>query len=95
MEVKILKNKVLINELKERLNNKQVYRRELLELAGINWCLECGYSYGKIGKDGYCLDCETEWKKLNKILRQGLKEVNINGEKLFIDKENNLVNIDK
>ena len=48
----------LLTELEQRLANKEISRREVLQLKGIdiNWCLECSGN-DEIEDNGYCVNC--------------------------------------
>jgi len=52
-KLKHISNQELIKELQTRFKEKIVNRKELLELASINWCLEC-QGNRDIETNGYC-----------------------------------------
>lgn len=62
-KLKHVSNVELLEEIRNRYKKKIVNRRDLLQLAEIDWCLECGSNGGfgerKIDKNGYCWSCNN------------------------------------
>jgi len=59
-QLKHISNLELLNELEKRKRNQLINRKELLQLAGITWCLECS-SNRETQANGYCEDCNNRW----------------------------------
>ena len=61
---KQLTTRELLKEVASRYETKKISRRDLLQLAEIDWCLECGNNGGlgerKIEQNGYCKSCNNK-----------------------------------
>lgn len=47
----------LLKEVESRFKSQLITRKDLLQSAGIDWCLECWHGEGEIEDNGYCEDC--------------------------------------